>query len=94
MGALEFQSALGPKYVLFEKLNVDRLAQLASDILSQRESIHLDANANAMRQILQVGTSAGGTRAKAVIAWSEQTNEIRSEQINAGSRYSLLAIKF
>ena len=94
MGALEFQSALGPKYILSEKLNVDRLAQLASDILTQRESIHLDANANAMRQILQVGTSAGGTRAKAVIAWNEQTNEIRSGQIDAGSGFGYWLIKF
>ena len=57
---------------LSEKMNVDRLAQLASNILAQRESISLDAGANAMRQILQVGTSAGGARAKAVIAWNEK----------------------
>lgn len=72
MGALKFQPALDPKYVLSEKMNVDRLAQLASNILAQRESISLDAGANAMRQILQVGTSAGGARAKAVIAWNEK----------------------
>lgn len=94
MGALEFQPALGPKFVLSEKLNVDRLAQLASDILTQRESIRLDADANAMRQILQVGTSAGGARAKAVIAWNEQTNEIRSGQIDAGSGFGYWLIKF
>ena len=39
MGTLEFQPALGLKYVLPEKLNVDRLAQLASDILTQHEPI-------------------------------------------------------
>lgn len=87
MGALKFQPALDPKYVLSEKMNVDRLAQLASNILAQRESICLDADANAMRQILQVGTSAGGARAKAVIAWNEKTNEIRSGQIDAKSGF-------
>ncbi|MBQ6431685.1 MAG: type II toxin-antitoxin system HipA family toxin [Oscillospiraceae bacterium] len=94
MGALEFRPTLGPRYALSEKLNVDRLAQLASDILMQRESIHLDADADAMRQILQVGTSAGGARAKAVIAWNEQTNEIRSGQIDAGSGFGYWLIKF
>jgi len=48
MGTLEFQPALGSKHVISEKLNVDRLAQLASDILTQRESIRLEVDANAM----------------------------------------------
>lgn len=47
----------------------------------------LDADANAMRQTLQGGTSAGGARAKAVIAWNEQTNETRSGQIAVGSGF-------
>lgn len=94
MGALEFQPILGPKYDPSEKVNVDRLAQLASDILTQRESIRLDADEDSMRQILQVGTSAGGARAKAVIAWNEKTNEIRSGQIDAGTGFSYWLIKF
>lgn len=94
MGALEFQPILGPKFNPSEKVNVDRLAQLASDILTQRESIRLDADEDSMRQILQVGTSAGGARAKAVIAWNEQTNEIRSGQIDAGTGFSYWLIKF
>ena len=94
MGALEFRPLLGPKHTLSEKLNVDRLAQLASAILTQRESVRLQADEDAMRQILQVGTSAGGARAKAVIAWNEQTDEIRSGQIDAGSGFSYWIIKF
>ena len=39
MGALEFQPSLGPKYIMSEKLNVDWVAQLASDILTRCESI-------------------------------------------------------
>lgn len=89
VGSLEFQPALSPKYDLSERQNVDRLDQLASDILTQRESICLDADANAMRR-----TSAGGARAKAVIAWNEQTNEIRSGQIDAGSGFGYWLIKF
>ena len=37
-----------------------------------------------MTDILSIGTSAGGARAKAVIAWNPQTNEVRSGQVNAG----------
>ena len=94
VGSLEFQPALSPKHDLSERQNVDRLDQLASDILTQHEPIRLEADANAMRQILPVGTSAGGARAKAVIAWNEQTNEIRSGQIDAGSGFGYWLIKF
>ena len=47
-----------------------------------------------MEHILQVGTSAGGARAKAIIAWNEETNEIRSGQIDAGDGYQYWLIKF
>ena len=40
------------------------------------------------------GTSAGGARAKAVIAWNEQTGDIRSGQIEAGNGYGYWLIKF
>lgn len=47
---------------------------------------HFDAagKEKVLRDILQVGTSAGGARAKAVIAWNRTTNEVCSGQIAAG----------
>src|SRR3546814_2931599 len=42
--------------------------------------------AKALNDILRVGTSAGGARAKAVIAWHPQTGEVRSGQVAAGER--------
>ena len=49
---------------------------------------------NAMQEIIKVGSSAGGARAKAVIAWNEQTGDIRSGQIEAGKVYGYWLIKF
>ncbi|HCF80935.1 MAG TPA: toxin HipA, partial [Porphyromonadaceae bacterium] len=37
----------------------------------------------AMREILKIGTSAGGARPKAVIAYNEKTGEVRSGQTRA-----------
>ena len=48
----------------------------------------------ALRDILRVGTSAGGARAKAVIAWNPQTNEVRSGQIEAGDGFDYWLLKF
>ena len=94
MGALEFQPALGPGYDKNEQLKVNELVQLASDILNRRTDMHITADDTAMRQILQIGTSAGGARAKAIIAWNPETNDIRSGQIEAGQGYEYWLIKF
>lgn len=44
--------------------------------------------------MLKIGTSAGGARAKALIAWNEETKDIRSGQIDAGDGYSYWLLKF
>lgn len=98
MGALEFVPATGPQSTSDSMLYVDRLVKLASEILSHRD--HLQANftkevsAEAMSEILRVGTSAGGARAKAVIAWNSKTNEVRSGQMNADHGFEHWLIKF
>ena len=94
MGALEFVPALGPGAAESQSIEVDSLVKLASDILAQRESLHVTASEDAMREIIRVGTSAGGARAKAVVAWNEETGDIRSGQIDAGSGYGYWLIKF
>ena len=94
MGALEFQPALGPGYDKNEQIKVNELVQLASDILNRRTDMHITADDTAMQQILQIGTSAGGARAKAIIAWNPETNDIRSGQIEAGQGYEYWLIKF
>ena len=84
MGALEYV----PSKEMFKSkdtsVDIDALVKLASDILSERTRLHVKADENVMEQIIRVGTSAGGARAKAVVAWNEQTGDIRSGQINTG----------
>ena len=94
MGALEYYPATGPQAEKDEPLDIAALSELASEILSSRESVHIDSGNGDLAQILQIGTSAGGARAKAVIAWNEKTGDVRSGQINAGPGYGYWLIKF
>ncbi len=98
MGALEFYPLAGPPVKNSSKIYIDKLVGLASDILSQRLELQTsfkDSNQeDAARDILRVGTSAGGARAKAIIAWNPVTNDVRSGQIEAGSGYEYWLLKF
>ena len=98
MGALEFAPAAGPVTRRAQKIQIDALVQLASDVLSQRDNLAASfadtKRADALQDILRVGTSAGGARAKAVIAWNRETSEIRSGQIAAGAGFDYWLLKF
>lgn len=98
MGALEFAPMLGPKRRKATKIQIDALVQLASDVLQQRENLAASfaspTRKKSLDEILQVGTSAGGARAKAVIAWNRETNELRSGQIAASEGFEYWLIKF
>lgn len=97
MGALEYVPATGPQVTEDRQLHVDRLVELASDILTHRDSLQThftQEKADAMTDILRVGTSAGGARAKAVIAWNPKTNEVRSGQTEVDDGFESWLIKF
>jgi len=102
MGALEFLPATGPTARAANRIQIDQLVELASAILTHRNSLQAafgdggddGINAQAMTDILRVGTSAGGARAKAVIAWNPATNEVRSGQIPAGEGFEYWLLKF
>lgn len=95
MGALEFRPTLLPESPP-ETLHLAALVQLANDALASRESLHanLSQPPEALATILRVGTSAGGARAKAVIAWNPQTDEIRSGQVPASPGFEAWLLKF
>jgi serine/threonine-protein kinase HipA len=86
MGALEFAPALGPTPTAGRDLQVAELVALASEVLTRREelvaSLAEGHREQAMLDILSVGASAGGARAKAVIAWNPHTNAVRSGQLD------------
>ena len=95
MGGLEFQPTLLPDYPP-ETLHLAALVQLANDALASRESLHanLSQPPEALATILRVGTSAGGARAKAVIAWNPITGEIRSGQVPFAPGFEPWLLKF
>jgi len=98
MGALEFEPATNPALKqASERLEVSRLVKLASDVLSNRGQLHTHFgvdDALALSDILRVGTSAGGARAKAVIAWNPETLEVRSGQVDAEKGFEHWLLKF
>lgn len=97
MGALEYAPALGPKTKRSSTVNVEALVRLASEVLTHRQNLagHFadPSRAKALANILHVGTSAGGARAKAVIAWHRKTNEVRSGQLPAGEGFTYWLLK-
>jgi len=98
MGALEFKPATNPFRSTTADLNVKRLVKLASEILTHRSSLDTvfadRENERAVRDILRVGSSAGGARAKALIAWNPRTNQVRSGQAPAGIGFEYWLLKF
>ena len=95
MGALEYVPATGPNADLSEEINVSKLADFASEILQNRQEIEIQSSdKTGFDQLLKFGTSAGGARAKAIIAWNEKTNEIRSGQVDAGEGFDYWLMKF
>lgn len=94
MGALEYVPAHEYTSNISESVQIDELVQLASDILSDRKEMYLNANEHGLEQIVRIGTSAGGARAKALIAWNPVTGDIRSGQVDAGPGYDYWLIKF
>ena len=95
MGALEFRPTLLAESPP-ETLHLESLIQLANDALASRESLHanLSQPPEALATILRVGTSAGGARAKAVIAWNPKTGEIRSGQVPFSPGFQAWLLKF
>ena len=106
MGALEFYPLLDQGLTADKKLEISRLVELAARILRDREDFRgtlrradpaapeAGDESREMAQIVQVGTSAGGARAKAVIAWNPETGEVRSGQADAGAGFQYWLIKF
>jgi len=98
MGALEFEPVTGPKDTKSTRLEVDELVKLASLVLTHRDDLRAlfsgKESEHALKTILRVGTSAGGARAKAVIAWNPSTNEVRSGQVPASDGFEHWLLKF
>jgi len=98
MGALEFRPLKGPHADESTPVEIGALVELASDVLRARDGLAVSFDGEereaALREILRVGASAGGARAKAVVAWNPATNEVRSGQVDAPEGFEHWLLKF
>jgi serine/threonine-protein kinase HipA len=97
-GALEFAPVKGPDLTADQKIEIGELVELASRVLAERDgfgaSLASGNEEQGLLEILSVGMSAGGARAKAVIAWNPETNEVRSGQVDAPPGFEHWLLKF
>lgn len=94
MGALEYEPAEKVTSNMATKIEIDSLVQAARYALEGKEKLDTGLKSDEeLLQIVKVGTSAGGARAKAVIAYNETTGEVRSGQLNAPEGFSHWLIK-
>jgi serine/threonine-protein kinase HipA len=97
MGALEFEPVVPKGRNTASKVEVDNLVEISEAILSGRKDFHTGLSDNeekGLMDILKIGTSAGGARAKAVIAYNPKTGEVRSGQAEAPKGFTQWLIKF
>ena len=98
MGALEYAPAKRIKGLnQSSKIQLDSLIAMAQDILDSRAGIKEnveDDSETALINLLQVGTSAGGARPKAVIGLNEDKTQIRSGQVDLPEGFEHYLLKF
>ena len=96
MGALEFEPAMDAPYSPDVRIELDSLVEVASEALSKKEEFGANLEEDkkaAIAEIVRLGTSAGGQRAKAIIAYNPSTGEVRSGQIEAPEGFDYYLIK-
>ena len=98
MGALEFEPVIGGPFSEGTSIVIASLVELANRIVNYRGQLEGvfsgESNVGAITNILQVGSSAGGARAKAILAWNPETNEFRSGRLPVGSGFEYWIMKF
>ena len=95
MGALEFEPNKTHESAV--KVEIKSLVEMAQQILGQRKTFTVNIKPNVkkgLEDIIRVGSSAGGARAKAIIAYNPKTKEVRSGQVDAPKGFSHWLIKF
>lgn len=93
MGALAFEPPIDAAPEPTD-LDIDWLADAAQMVVAQRGNLSTALDDEGVAELLRVGTSAGGARAKALIAWNEETNEVRSGQLDAPEGFEHWILKF
>lgn len=96
MGAMEFEPAMDVPYGNNIKIELESLVEIASEALAEKAEFGANLSEDskaAIAEIVRLGTSAGGQRAKALIAYNKETGEVRSGQIDAPAGFDYYLIK-
>lgn len=98
MGALEYETSLEGENLSNTSLEIEQLLMLANMAFVEKESLRANIESfdisETLLEILNVGASAGGARAKAVVAFNTETREVRSGQIDLDEGFEHWLIKF
>jgi len=97
MGAMEYEPAFSDNLMNeSSQIEIAELVEMADNVLNEREQFQTDLrdNKKALIDILKVGTSAGGAKPKAIIAYNETTKELRSGQVKAPDGFGYWLLKF
>lgn len=85
MGALEFEPTQLSTSKRAFNIEIASLVEAAHKMLGTRNLFQANLNKDeeqALNEILKIGTSAGGARPKAVVAYNPKTGDVRSGQTN------------
>ena len=94
MGAFEFVPEYGENIGL-EVLDISSLSALAAKVYHDRERALASSDESlTLKKLIYLGTSAGGMRPKAVVAYNQRTGEFRSGQIDLPEEFKQYIIKF
>jgi len=96
MGALEFEPAYFKPTKRTFNVEIDSLVDAAQKMLNKRMEFVTnleEGEQQAMQDILKIGTSAGGARPKAIIAYNKKTGQVKSGQTNAPKGFDHWIIK-
>ncbi|TVP95935.1 MAG: type II toxin-antitoxin system HipA family toxin [Acholeplasmatales bacterium] len=92
MGALEYHPTRHKEFNEVDDLELENLVKLSNEIINAKENVVVKRE-DELEEIIKVGTSAGGARAKAIIAYNEKTSVIKSGQIDAGKGFTYWLLK-
>lgn len=96
MGALEFMPAKDDYLDESSAIEISSLVQIAAEVLSDKADLKTNLKEDtkeALINIIKVSTSAGGQRAKAVIAYNDTTGEVRSGQLETAEGFNHWLLK-
>lgn len=91
MGALEFEPSASKVRDTATNVQIEKLVELANDVVNKRVK---ECDVTTVNALIKVGTSAGGARAKAIVAYNAKENRFKTGQVDAGEGYEYYLIKF